>query len=141
MPLSWCLFGHSGLMWRQGLLKQRRVGWIKKEKRGRRREVKGIYRQEPSISGNGYACLSVIPNCCSFFPAHQRLKKNKKGARLRGIDRIVDVSTPQAKNLICVARREVTVCRSAHRGGMRLGVKKVYNVSFLHIYHIPVKPQ
>lgn len=60
------------------------------------------------------------PKLLFLFSSTPEVKKNKKGARLRGIDRIVDVSTPQAKNLICVAHRKVTVCRSAHRGGIRL---------------------
>lgn len=85
--LSFCLFGHSELMWRRDRIrKQGRVGWIKKGKKERRREVKGIYRQEPSISGNGYACFSVIQTCCSFFQ-HTRGEKNNKGASLRGINR------------------------------------------------------
>lgn len=75
--LSFCLFGHSEMMWRQDRIRKTREGWIKKEKKGRRREVKGIYRQEPSISGNGYACFNVIQTCCSFFQ-HTRGEKNKK---------------------------------------------------------------
>lgn len=37
-------------------------GGGEKEKGGR--GVKGIYCQEPSISGNGYACIGVNQTCC-----------------------------------------------------------------------------
>lgn len=136
--LSFCLFGHSEMMWKQDRIrKQGRAGWIKKEKKARR-EVKGIYRQEPSISGNGYARFSVIQTCCSFFQ-HTRGEKNNKGASLRGINR--KLMSRHLGLKIRSVHTEVAVCRSAHRGGMRLEERKYIMRGFLHIYHIPVKPQ
>lgn len=50
------------------------LGEGEKEKEGR--GVKGIYCQEPSISGNGYACIGVNQTC-RFSSMWLRWKNNK----------------------------------------------------------------
>lgn len=46
-----------------------------KEKEGK--GVKGIYCQEPSISGNGYACIGVNQTCC-FSSNIAKVKKQQR---------------------------------------------------------------
>lgn len=90
MSLSCCLFDQSKPMYRHQwaqLQNRGREGEKKKEKEGRKRGVKGIYCQEPSISGNGYACIGVNQTCCFSSSLPGVKEKNKKGASLRGINR------------------------------------------------------
>lgn len=47
----------------------------KEEKEGR--GVKGIYCQEPCISGNGYACIGVNQTCC-FSSSVAEVKKQQR---------------------------------------------------------------
>jgi len=73
---SCCLFGRGKLMQRQQ--------WARHENRGRERQkekegrgVKGIYCQEPSISGNRYACIGLKQTCC-FSSSTTEVKKQQR---------------------------------------------------------------
>lgn len=50
---------------------------IEKKKEREGTGVKGIYCQEPSISGNGYACIGVNQTCC-FSSSMAEVKKQQR---------------------------------------------------------------
>lgn len=113
-------------------LKTREGVWIKKEKKGRR-EVKGIYCQKPSISGNGYVCFSVNQTCCSLFQ-HARGEKNNKGAGLRGINRKL-MSQHLRLKIRSALHTEKWLRAGLHTEGYGVEVKKVYNARLAS--HLP----
>ena len=77
MSLSCRLFGQRKPM--QRAQRENRGGRErereKEEKEGR--GVKGIYCQEPCISGNGYACIGVNQTCC-FSSSVAEVKKQQR---------------------------------------------------------------
>lgn len=54
-----------------------RIGGGRERERREAEGVKGIYCQEPRISGNGYACFSGNQTCC-FSLSMAEVKKQKK---------------------------------------------------------------
>lgn len=70
-----CLGEESRCKDNNGLSMRTGGGGREKEKEGR--GVKGIYCQEPSISGNGYACIGVNQTCC-FSSSTAEAKKQQR---------------------------------------------------------------
>lgn len=106
-------------------MKTREGVWIKKEKKGRG-WVKGIYCQEPSISGNGYVCFSVNQTRCSLFQ-HARGEKNNKGASLKGLNRKL-ISRHLRLKIRSEWKKEKWLRAGLHIEEYEVEVKKVYNV-------------
>lgn len=72
-----CLSKESRCRDGNGLSVRTEGGWEGKKKEKEGRGVKGIYCQEPSISGNGYACIGVNQTCC-FSSSMAEVKKTTK---------------------------------------------------------------
>lgn len=124
--------------------------WAQCENRGRGRKkrkpegVKGIYCQEPSISGNGYACIGVNQTCCfsSSMTEVEKTTKVKLTATLRGINRKLIFQHLRlhirSQVYTWTGKKWLLVCLEWMIGGE---VVKVYSGRNFYFCHIPVKLQ